>query len=92
MFDLSQLEAIDAERAAQLAALAERERATGTVPAHGPAVHPMHVAIALSPDEVLHASRDTMRVARESLESLTARYRVLGVRRLSGAPAKEPTQ
>jgi hypothetical protein len=72
----------DAERRAQLEALAEQEQRTGAVPAHGPAIHPMHVAIALSSDEVLHASRDSMRVTREPLESLRARYRVLGVRRL----------
>lgn len=80
---------VDAERAAQLAALAEAERASGTVPAHGPAVHPMHVAVAISHDEVVHASRDGMRVQRESLESLTARYRVLGVRRLGPTLPKE---
>lgn len=72
----------EAEQRAQLEALAEEEQRTGAVPAHGPAIHPMHVAVALSGDEVLHASRDTMRVAREPLESLRTRYRVLGVRRL----------
>lgn len=72
----------DAERLAQLGAIAEQEQRTGTVPAHGPAIHPMHVAVALASDEVVHASRDTMRVAREPLESLRGRYRVLGVRRL----------
>jgi cell wall-associated NlpC family hydrolase len=77
----------DAERLAQLEALAAQEQATGKVPAHGPAIHPMHVAVALASDEVIHASRDTMRVAREPLESLRGRYRVLGVRRLG--PAKE---
>jgi hypothetical protein len=75
----------EAERLAQLEALAEQERLTGAVPSHGPAIHPMHVAIALSADEVLHASRDTMRVVREPLASLRARYRVLGVRRLGPA-------
>lgn len=74
----------EAERRAQLEALAAEERRTGRVPTHGPAVHPMHVAIALSPDEVLHASRDAMRVVREPLAALRERYRVLGVRRLGG--------
>jgi cell wall-associated NlpC family hydrolase len=77
----------DAERLAQLEALAEQEQRTGTVPAHGPASHPRHVAVALASDEVVHASRDTMRVAREPLESLRGRYRVLGVRRLGPAEA-----
>ena len=72
----------EAEQRAQLEALAAEEQRTGSVPAHGPAIHPMHVAIALSEDEVLHASRDAMRVAREPLASLRQRYRVLGVRRL----------
>ncbi|MCW2961271.1 MAG: hypothetical protein JWM90_1658 [Thermoleophilia bacterium] len=78
----------DAEQRAQLAALAEAEARTGIVPPHGPAIHPLHVAVALSADEAIHASRDTMRVAREPLESLRARYRVLGVRRLG--PPEEP--
>jgi hypothetical protein len=43
------------------------------------------VAIALSADEVLHASRDAMRVVREPLARLRERYRVLGVRRLGPA-------
>jgi len=73
---------LDAERQAQLRASMEEEQRTGRVPAHGPAVHPMHVAVALSSVEVLHASRDTMRVVREPLESLRERYRVLGVRRI----------
>lgn len=80
---------VNAERAAQLQARAQEERRTGRVPAHGPAVHPMHVAVALSHDEVLHASRDAMRVVREPLESLRARYRVLGVRRFGDG--QEPT-
>lgn len=50
----------------------------------GPAVHPMHVAIAVSSDEVLHASRQAWAVVREPLDSLLTRYRVLGVRRLDG--------
>ncbi len=70
------------EERAQLDALAAEEQRTGSVPSHGPAIHPMHVAIALSADEVLHASRDAMRVTREPLASLRERYRVLGVRRL----------
>jgi cell wall-associated NlpC family hydrolase len=74
----------EAEQRAQLEALAEEEQRSGVVPAHGPAIHPMHVAVALSSDEVVHASRDTMRVAREPLASLRQRYRVLGVRRLGG--------
>lgn len=74
------------EERAQLEALAAQELRSGAVPAHGPAIHPMHVAIALSSDEVLHASRDAMRVTREPLASLRSRYRVLGVRRL-GVPA-----
>lgn len=78
----------EAEQRAQLEAQAERQRATG-VPAHGPAIHPMHVAIALSATEVLHASRDAMRVVREPLASLRERYRVLGVRRLGPAAAGE---
>jgi cell wall-associated NlpC family hydrolase len=73
------------EQRAQLEALAAEEQRTGAVPSHGPAIHPMHVAIALSADEVLHASRDAMRVTREPLESLRSRYRVLGVRRLGSA-------
>jgi hypothetical protein len=73
------------EERAQLEALAAREQATGAVPSHGPAIHPMHVAIALSADEVLHASRDAMRVVREPLARLRERYRVLGVRRLGPA-------
>jgi cell wall-associated NlpC family hydrolase len=79
----------EAEQRAQLEAQAERERVAGAVPAHGPAIHPMHVAIALSPTDTLHASRDSMRVVREPLAELRARYRVLGVRRL-GAPAPTP--
>jgi cell wall-associated NlpC family hydrolase len=74
-----------AEQHAQLEALAAQEQATGAVPPHGPAIHPMHVAIALAHDETLHASRDSMRVVREPLESLRGRYRVLGVRRLGPA-------
>lgn len=73
------------EQRAQLEALAEQEQRTGAVPAHGPAIHPMHVAIAIAHDEVLHASRDAMRVVREPLASLRGRYRVLGVRRLGPA-------
>ena len=76
------------EKRAQLEAQARREQATGVVPSHGPAIHPMHVAIALSGSEVLHASRDAMRVVREPLASLRERYRVLGVRRL-GSDTKE---
>ncbi|MCW2921209.1 MAG: pgdS [Thermoleophilia bacterium] len=72
----------EAEQRAQLEALAGDEQRTGAVPSHGPAIHPMHVAIALSADEVLHASRDAMRVTHEPLASLKQRYRVLGVRRL----------
>jgi len=72
----------EAEQRAQLEALAESEQRTGAVPAHGPAIHPMHVAIALGPDQVLHASRDAMRVTVEPLAALRERYRVLGVRRL----------
>jgi hypothetical protein len=49
----------------------------------------MHVAIALSADEVLHASRDAMRVVTEPLASLRERYRILGVRRLGAAATKE---
>ncbi|MCW2925354.1 MAG: hypothetical protein JWM98_2758 [Thermoleophilia bacterium] len=80
---------VDAERAAQLAARAAEEQRTGRVPAHGPAVHPMHVAVALSADEVLHASRDAMRVVREPLATLRERYRVLGVRRLGPPPTAD---
>lgn len=75
-----------AEQRAQLEAAAAAERRTGAVPERGPAVHPMHVAVALSPTETLHASRDTMCVTREPLESLRRRYRVLGVRRLWAEP------
>lgn len=71
----------EAERRAQLEALAAEEARTGSVPAHGPAIHPMHVAVCVGPNEVLHASRDEMRVVREPLDGLRARYRVLGVRR-----------
>ncbi len=77
----------EAEQRAQLEAIAADEQRTGAVPSHGPAIHPMHVAIALSGDEVLHASRDAMRVTHEPLASLKERYRVLGVRRL-GAPVE----
>jgi hypothetical protein len=77
----------EAEQRAQLEALAAEEARTGTVPAHGPAIHPMHVAIALSADEALHASRDAMRVVREPLASLRERYRVLGVRRFGAGGA-----
>lgn len=76
-----------AERRAQLEAQAAAERRSGSVPSHGPAIHPMHVAIALSPSEALHASRDAMRVTREPIASLLTRYRVLGVRRLGAARA-----
>jgi cell wall-associated NlpC family hydrolase len=79
----------EVEQRAQLEAQAVRERETGAVPSHGPAIHPMHVAIALSADEVLHASRDTMRVVIEPLASLRERYRILGVRRLGAAATKE---
>jgi cell wall-associated NlpC family hydrolase len=82
----------ESEQRAQLEALAQEEQRSGVVPAHGPAIHPMHVAVALSSDEVVHASRDTMRVAREPLASLRQRYRVLGVRRLgAAAPTPEET-
>jgi len=77
----------EAERRAQLEALAAEEARTGTVPAHGPAIHPMHVAVALSASEVMHASRDAMRVTREPLATLRERYHVLGVRRLG--PTKD---
>ncbi len=79
------------EQRAQLEAQAAREQQSGAVPAHGPAIHPMHVAVALSTDEVLHASRDSMRVVRESLASIRDRYRVLGVRRL-GPTTKDSTE
>lgn len=79
----------EAERRAQLEAQAAAERRSGAVPTHGPAIHPMHVAIALSPVEVLHASRDAMRVTREPLAALRERYRVLGVRRLGAATVHE---
>lgn len=75
----------EAEQRARLEALAHAEQRTGAVPAHGPAIHPMHVAVALSADEVVHASRDAMRVTREPLAALKERFRVLGVRRL-GTP------
>jgi cell wall-associated NlpC family hydrolase len=52
------------------------------VGAGGPEVHPMHVAIATSPEEVVHASRDAWKVVREQLASLRDRYDVLAVRRL----------
>ncbi|MCW2928873.1 MAG: pgdS [Thermoleophilia bacterium] len=82
----------EAEQRAQLEALAAEEARAGSVPAHGPAIHPMHVAIALSPDEVLHASRDSMRVTREPLDSLRTRYRILGVRRLGSAAQGAPSE
>lgn len=47
----------------------------------GPAVHPMHVAIALDARELLHASRDAWRVVVEPYEDVRARYKVLSVRR-----------
>lgn len=77
-----------AEEQAQLEAQAAREQATGAVPSHGPAIHPMHVAIAISPTEALHASRDAMCVVREPIATLRERYRVLGVRRLGPAPTE----
>ena len=72
----------DAERQAGLEAEAAAQRASGRVPATGPAVHPMHVAVSLGGGTVIHASRDAHRVVREPLSSLLERYRVLGVRRL----------
>lgn len=77
--------ALSSERKAQLARKAELERLTGAVPRYGPAVHPMHVAIALDSHKVLHASRDEMRVVREDLSELKERYNVLGVRRFNTA-------
>jgi hypothetical protein len=74
---------VEAERAAQLAARQAEQERTGAVGPTGPAVHPMHVAVAVSPTEVVHASRDAMRVVREPLDSLLERYRVLGVRRIT---------
>jgi len=55
------------------------------LPPHGgPAVHPMHVAVAVSAEGAVHASRDAWQVIAEPLDSLRERYRVLGVRRLGG--------
>lgn len=48
----------------------------------GPAT-PMHVAIAVSATDVIHASRDAWRVLVEPLADLDTRYRVLSVRRLA---------
>jgi hypothetical protein len=58
---------------------AETVRAVG---AGGPAVHTMHVAVATSNEDVVHASRDAWQVVREPLASLRERYDVLAVRRL----------
>lgn len=56
------------------------------LPAHGgPAVHPMHVAIAIDAETAVHASRDAWSVVQEPLTTLTQRYRVLSVRRLEPA-------
>jgi hypothetical protein len=74
---------VEAERAAQLAARQAEQERTGAVGPTGPAVHPMHVAVAVSPTGGVHASRDAMRVVREPLDSLLERYRVLGVRRIT---------
>ena len=48
----------------------------------GPAT-PMHVAIAVAADTVLHASRDAWRVVIEPLADVDARYRVLSMRRFA---------
>ena len=80
---------IDAEQAAQAAAQAEVERLERKVPVTGPAVHPLHVAIALGDGRVLHASRDALRVVTEPEAELLARYRVLGVRRLGPTAPKD---
>ncbi|MCW2972830.1 MAG: cell wall hydrolase [Thermoleophilia bacterium] len=80
---------VDSERAAQAAAQAEVERLERRVPVTGPAVHPLHVAIALGDGRVLHASRDALRVVTEPEADLLARYRVLGVRRLGPTTPKD---
>ncbi|MBC7460483.1 MAG: C40 family peptidase [Thermoleophilia bacterium] len=80
---------VDAELAAQAAAQAEVERLERRVPVTGPAVHPLHVAIALGDGRVLHASRDALRVVTEPEAELLARYRVLGVRRLGPTTSKD---
>lgn len=49
----------------------------------GPARH-SHVALALGPDEVVHACSETMAVRREALKDFQDRYQVVAVRRLSG--------
>ena len=49
----------------------------------GPARH-SHVALALGPDEVVHACSETRAVRRETLRDFQDRYQVVAVRRLSG--------
>lgn len=79
-------EQMSAERRAQLDAQTAEQLRTGKVGTTGPAVHPMHVAVATSPTGVMHASRDAMKVVSESLDGLRERYKVLGVRRYGAAP------
>ncbi|MDA8394695.1 MAG: C40 family peptidase [Candidatus Dormibacteraeota bacterium] len=43
-----------------------------------------HVALALGPDEVVHACSETMAVRREPLREFQDRYQVVAVRRLAG--------
>lgn len=50
----------------------------------GPA-HAMHVAVATSEVEVVHASRDAWEVVREPMDAVLGRYRVRGVRRIAGS-------
>ena len=50
----------------------------------GPSGTAMHVAIAVSPDELIHASRDAWSVVTEARSDVEARYQVLSVRRLAG--------
>ncbi len=45
-----------------------------------------HVALAISPEEVVHACSELMAVRREKLEDFERRYRVITIRRLPGAP------
>lgn len=51
----------------------------------GPSGTAMHVAIAITADELIHASRDAWSVVTEPRTSVEARYQVLSVRRFAGS-------
>jgi cell wall-associated NlpC family hydrolase len=48
-----------------------------------------HVALALSPEEVIHACSERMAVRRESLADFEERYRLLTIRRIAGATSPD---